>query len=184
MIKKIAILGPESTGKSTLCKQLAEHFNSIWTAEYAREYLTANGSDYTYDDLLKIAIGQVALEEQSLSLLNNSDCNNLNSFCSLFIDTEMYVMKVWCEYVFNNCHRYILDQIASRNYDLYLLCKNDLPWYPDELREYPDPAKRNELFLIYKDIMTNQHVPWIEISGDYDQRLEIAITAVNQLQPQ
>ncbi|MEJ0082276.1 MAG: AAA family ATPase [Puia sp.] len=87
----------------------------------------------------------------------------------------MYVMKVWCEYVFKKCHRFILDQIAKRKYDGYLLCNTDLPWVADELREYPDLESREKLFQMYKDLMVNQSVPWIEISGDYDERLRRAI---------
>jgi nicotinamide riboside kinase len=99
----------------------------------------------------------------------------------LFIDTEMYVMKVWCEFVFGKCHRWILDQIIEKKYDLYLLCNTDLPWVKDELREYPDLKTRDQLYHIYKDIMINQTTPWVDISGDYDERLQRAIKAVDQL---
>ena len=98
----------------------------------------------------------------------------------LFIDTDMYVMKVWCEYVFEQCHQFILDEIVARKYDLYLFCNIDLPWVKDELREYPDEAPRKELHHIYKDLLTNQNTPWVEISGDYDQRLADAIEAVER----
>ena len=99
----------------------------------------------------------------------------------VFIDTDMYVMKVWCEFVFGKCHSFILDQIVTRSYDLYLLCNTDLPWVKDELREYPDLVNRNKLFHIYKDLMINQHTPWVEISGLDDERLRQAITAVDKL---
>ena len=99
----------------------------------------------------------------------------------LFIDTDMYVMKVWCEYVFNKCHKFILDEIIERKYDLYLLCNTDLPWVKDELREYPDLVTRNKLFAIYKDLMINQSVPWVEISGNNEERLNMAIEAVDKL---
>ena len=98
-----------------------------------------------------------------------------------FIDTDMYVMKVWCEFVFGKCHRFILDQIIERKYDLYLLCNTDLPWVKDELREYPDLQTREILFRIYKDIMINQPVPWHEINGNPEERLQKAIAAVNGL---
>jgi nicotinamide riboside kinase len=71
----------------------------------------------------------------------------------LFIDTDMYVMKVWCEYVFHQCHHFILEQICERKYDLYLLCDVDLPWVQDDLREYPEDGPRKELFQIYKDLL-------------------------------
>ncbi|MBP9104078.1 MAG: AAA family ATPase [Chitinophagaceae bacterium] len=174
MLKKIVIIGPESTGKSTLCTQLAEHYNSIWCPEYAREYLLQHGTDYTFDDLLTIAKGQVAQEDEYISKIENSDK-------PLFIDTDMYVMKVWCEFVFGKCHRFILDQIIERKYDLYLLCNTDLPWVKDELREYPDLESRQQLHKIYTDIMINQQTPWVDIKGNYDERLAKAIKAVDEL---
>jgi len=171
MLKKIVIIGPESTGKSTLCEQLAQHYDSIWCPEFAREYLLTNGIKYSYDDLLTIAKGQLALEDEYASLIHHTK--------PLFIDTEMYVMKVWCEFAFEKCHRFILEQIIERKYDLYLLCNTDLPWTEDKLREYPDIEPRNRLFHIYKDNLMNQSVPWVEISGDYEQRLQKAIAAVD-----
>lgn len=175
MLKKVVIIGPESTGKSTLCEQLAEHYKTVWCPEYAREYLLKHGMNYTFDDLLTIAKGQIALEDKYAEVAGNQ----LHSL--LFIDTDMYVMKVWCEFVFDNCHRFILDQVVERKYDLYLLCNVDLPWVKDELREYPDLENRQRLYFIYKDIMINQAVPWVDISGNYEERLKKAVTAVDTI---
>jgi len=189
---KVAVIGPESTGKSTLCELLAQHYNTQWCAEFAREFLLTHGTDYTYDDLLYIAKGQLAMEDEYVqstvnsresgagSSAHDSELRTLNSKL-LFIDTEMYVMKVWCEFVFGKCHRWILDQIIERKYDLYLLCNTDLPWVKDELREYPDLKTREQLYHIYKDIMINQSTPWVVITGDYEERLQKAIKAVEQL---
>jgi NadR type nicotinamide-nucleotide adenylyltransferase len=174
-MKKIVAIGPESTGKSTLCEELAHHYQTEWCREYAREYLSKNGKNYTYDDLLRIAKGQLEMEDK---LSNSSGTANSNL---LFIDTDMYVMKVWCEYVFDKCHRFILEEIVSRKYDLYLLCNTDLPWTPDELREYPDLKTREKLFSIYKDIMINQNTPWVEISGQTVQRKQLAISTINKI---
>ncbi len=180
MFKKIVIIGPESTGKSTLCSQLATHYQTRWCREYAREYLLEHGSDYTYADLLVIAKGQLA-EEDAASRLQATGAGDISPRAPLFIDTDMYVMKVWCEFVFNNCHRFILDEIARRQYDLYLLCQPDLPWVKDELREYPDLATREKLYCIYKDLLVNQSTPWVNISGDHDERLQTAVRAVDPL---
>lgn len=196
MLKKIVAIGPESTGKSSLCTQLAQHYNTLWCPEYAREYLTVHGMNYTYEDLLRIATGQIELEEKYQSLVGISepgvkttDDSRLPTAKSsltthhplLFIDTDMYVMKVWCEFVFGNCHQFILDQIAERKYDLYLLCDIDLPWTRDELREYPDEGPRQKLYEIYKDTMQNQSTPWVEINGSYEERLQKAIVAVERI---
>ena len=172
-IKKLVVIGPESTGKSTLCSQLANHFGTLWAPEYAREYLEANGTNYTYDDLLTIAKGQINLEETFMTRTVQQGSS------MLFIDTNMYVMKVWCEYVFNKCHNWILNRIAEREYDAYLLCQPDLPWTKDELREYPDIETRNKLNHFYKDLLVNQPVPWTEISGNYEERFEKAVRFVN-----
>jgi NadR type nicotinamide-nucleotide adenylyltransferase len=171
-VKKIAVIGPESTGKSTLSKQLATHYNTIWCPEYARAYLLENGTNYTYDDLLKIAIGQCTLED---ALLTEAE-NNL-----YVIDTEMYVMKVWSEFVFGKCHPFIEEQLRLRRYDLYLLCNPDLPWVADELREYPDEGRRVELYNIYRALLQNQPTKWIDVKGDHKRRLELAVEAVDEL---
>ena len=198
MIKKVVIIGPESTGKSTLCEQLAQHYNTMWCPEFAREYLLTHGTDYTFDDLLNIAKGQLAMEEEYVQMMSESEspkegkterkkenytCGlaDLQTSGLLFIDTDMYVMKVWCEFVFNKCHNWILKQITERKYDLYLLCNTDIPWIKDELREYPDLENRQKLYHIYKDIMVNQSTPWIEINGSYEERLAAAIKAIDIL---
>jgi NadR type nicotinamide-nucleotide adenylyltransferase len=186
MVKKIVIIGPESTGKSTLCKQLAEHYNTIWVREYAREYLLKNGTRYSFENLLDIAKGQIAGEELavdrfSLTETSNSEQRTTNNHQPVFIDTDMYVMKVWCEFVFEKCHHWILNRIAERKYDLYLFCNIDLPWVKDELREYPDLVSRQKLYNYYKDILINQSVPWVDISGSYEERLKKAILATDSL---
>ena len=181
-IQKIVVLGPESTGKSTLCAALAAHYQTIWTPEYARAFLSKNGTKYTYDDLLTIAKGQIQKEEEALASLNKNTVDQPTPKISnkLILDTDMYVMKVWCEYVFNNCHHYILEQINQRSYDLYLLCDIDLPWAADEMREYPDAGPRLELFTIYKELLINQNTPWGIVSGTGAQRTTNAIQLIEQ----
>ncbi len=173
-MKKIVVIGPESTGKSTLCQQLAHHYNTRWCPEYAREYLLEHGTKYDYEDLEIIAKGQIALEDECLN--EKSKIHKC-----LFLDTDMYVMKVWCEFVYGKCHQFILNEIVTRKYDLYLLCNTDLPWVKDELREYPDLKTREILFSIYKDILINQNVPWTEIKGNNESRLQIALSATDYL---
>ena len=187
-IKKVVVIGPESTGKSTLCQKLTEHYNTLWVPEYAREYLEKNGPEYSYDDLLTIAKGQIELEEkvtQQLAISNQQPMISVRHslltthYSPLFIDTDMYVMKVWSEFVFNRCHNWILNRIAERSYDLYLLCDTDLPWVEDTLREYPDKRIREKLFSLYKELMVNQSTPWCIISGNYEERLKKAIQCVD-----
>jgi len=187
-IRKYVIIGPESTGKSTLSRQLAEHYRTVWVPEYAREYLEKNGMDYSFADLLTIAKGQIELEEEHADyLLSNvrkevsgREITSAASSPLLFIDTDMYVMKVWCEYVFNQCHNWILNRIAGRKYDGYLLCDTGLPWVKDNLREYPDEKNRKILYHYYKDLLVYQHVPWVNISGTYQERFEKAVTFIEE----
>jgi nicotinamide riboside kinase len=208
MIKKIVAIGPESTGKSTLCEQLARHYKTTWCPEYAREYLNQNGVKYGYEDLIKITQGQLVIEDYCLEKVcdESSIVNGESAICNLqsavvncqssvqnqesepktqnskllFLDTNMYVMKVWYEYVFRKCEQLVLDEIAKRKYDLYLLCNIDLPWAADEMREYPNEQPRIELYNIYKDLLINQTTPWVEISGNYEERLQKAIEAVGK----
>jgi nicotinamide riboside kinase len=88
-------------------------------------------------------------------------------------------MKVWCEFVFEKCHHWILNRIVEKKYDLYLLCNIDMPWVKDELREYPDLISRQKLYCHYKDILVNQNVPWVDICGSYEERLEKAVKATD-----
>jgi NadR type nicotinamide-nucleotide adenylyltransferase len=170
-LKKIVVIGPESTGKSSLCEALAARFHTEWVREYAREYLEEHGMGYSYETLSVIARGQLASEEAGAA----------RGAGLLFIDTDLYVIKVWSEYVFGRCETWILDEIERRKYDAYLLCNTDLPWAHDPLREYPDVGVRERLYHIYKDILVNQSVPWAEIRGAGDERLRGAIGAVERL---
>ena len=189
-LKKIVVIGPESTGKSTLCEQLAAHYHTGWVPEYAREHLTTHGTVYQYEDLLTIAKGQLALEDAATDrILKGQGLTGKAGLADpglaetrlLFIDTDMYVMKVWSEFVFGKCDPWILGQILLRKYDGYLLCRTDLPWTADELREYPDLVTREKLFHIYGDCLINQNTPWSEIGGQAAERLEGAIAAVNRI---
>jgi NadR type nicotinamide-nucleotide adenylyltransferase len=185
--KKIVVIGPESTGKSSLCAALAAHYGVGWVPEYAREYLQKHGMNYSYPDLTTIARGQLALEdrlaaEQQDRLTAEQQIRRGKPGNSLlFVDTDMYVMKVWSEYVFGRCDAWILDQIASRKYDAYLLCRTDLPWVRDDLREYPDLENRERLFNIYRDCLVNQDTPWVEVGGVGEDRVASGIAAVEGL---
>ena len=174
-LRKIVIIGPESTGKSSLCESLAAHYSTRWVPEFARDYLTTHGMDYSFDDLLTIAKGQLKLEE------DHTAAAIAKGKSVIFVDTDMYVMKVWCEFVFGRCHPWILDQIVARQYDGYLLCRTDLPWATDPLREYPDLLAREKLFHIYRDCLVNQSTPWFEIGGQGEDRIAAGVKAADQL---
>ena len=148
-IKKIVVIGPESTGKSSLCNALADHYKTIWVKEFAREYLERNGKDYVFEDLYKIALGQLEEIENAVVKVGIQQQENTQNL--LFIDTDLYVIKIWSEFVFNKCDNSILTEITKQQFDLYLLCDVDLPWVSDNLREYPDLKVRQKLFHYYKE---------------------------------
>lgn len=182
-VNKVVILGPESTGKSTICTRLAAHYSTVWCPEYARQYLVQFGTAYTFADLLTIARGQLALENEYRQAAIDTWVHNGKKTKRplLFVDTDMYVMKVWCEFVFGNCHQFIIDEIVQSYCSLYLLCNIDLPWVKDELREYPDLRSREELYHMYKDILVNQTTPWTIVSGVNDNRFAAAVSAINKI---
>lgn len=168
-IKKVAIIGPECTGKSFLSSKLAEHYHTSWVPEYARGFLDNLARPYNEGDLVTIAHGQMRVEDSFTRLANRI----------LFCDTNLYVIKVWSEFKFGRCAPEILDQIRSRKYDLYLLTYIDIPWEADPQREHPD--QRKELYGIYLNEMKSQAVPFYEISGQNEQRTKAAIDVVDKL---
>jgi NadR type nicotinamide-nucleotide adenylyltransferase len=168
---KVVVIGPESTGKSTLSEQLAAHYQTVWVREYARQYLEQIGRPYHQNDLLNIAKGQLALEDE---LAQKADR-------LLICDTDLHVIKVWSEHKYGHCDPEILHQLATRHYDLYLLTYIDIPWEEDPQREYPDPAMREHFYNVYRDLVKASGAPWVEIKGSFEDRKASAIAAVDSL---
>lgn len=170
MIKKIAVVGPESTGKSALCRALAIHYKDVWVPEFAREYLNKLGREYVYEDLLHIAEGQLQAEKNLLA--------NARKF--LFCDTTLLTIKIWSDFKYGKTDCFILDQLEQQEYDLHLLCNIDLPWEDDPLREHPD--QREELFKIHKSELDYYSTDFKIVSGLGSERIENAIAIINQFQ--
>ncbi len=162
-MKKILITGPESTGKSVLARQLAAHYQTAWVPEYARTYLEKLGRPYTEEDLLHIARGQLQLEDFQAQFARTV----------LPCDTGMLVMKVWSEFKYGRCAPWIIEQLYKRHYSLVLLCGIDTPWEYDPLREHP--RQREALFAIYKRELQRLGLPYVELWGGKEERLEKAI---------
>lgn len=167
---KIVIIGPESTGKSTLTQELANHFNEPWVKEYAREYIEQLKRPYNYPDLLKIAKGQVALEEKYAPKADRY----------LFCDTDLHVMQIWSNHRFGKTHSWTLQQIKKRRYDLYLITDIDIAWEEDPLREHPDPEMREYFLNLYISIISETGVPFIILRGDLQTRLKTAMTEIKK----
>ena len=169
-VKKIAIIGPESTGKSWLAEQLASHYSTSWVPEYAREYLDTIDRPYVQEDLTEIAKGQLELEGRKMEEAHNF----------LFCDTNLIVINIWSDHKYGNTDPFILNHLQVEGYDHYLLTNIDLPWEPDPLREHPD--MRDHFFKVYHQYMLKHRHPFDLISGVGESRLKNAITAIDSLQ--
>jgi len=169
--KRILILGPESTGKSTLAAALAAHFQEPWVPEVAREYLEKLVRPYVYEDLLQIGRQQMQLEDELAEGAKNY----------LFCDTDLRVIQVWSWHRFGKIDPWVLEELERRTYDLILLCATDLPWHADPLREHPDLEIRVQLFEQYLNITQQSGFSFQIISGDASARLATSVEAIRAL---
>ena len=172
-IIKIALFGPESTGKTTLANQLATHFKTTWAPEYAREYLQQKWNEKqeicSPEDLLPIAYGQIQLENQALEFANTF----------LFCDTCLLVTKVFSELYYGFCDP-ILDKAAKKNqYDLFILTDIDVPWKSDDLRDKPN--EREATFEQFKKALIDFKKPFIVLKGNEQERLDQSILIISEL---
>lgn len=165
---KIAITGPESTGKTTLARDLAEEFNTIWIPEFAREYLERKNRKYDFKDIEIIAREQ----EKTWKNAYNEEL--------IFFDTEFTVLKIWSEIKFGKVASYIIDSLENQEFDHYFICDPaGIEWVEDPLRE--DPERREELFDLYLRVMYSNNRDFTILSGDWNERLENAVRVVNKL---
>lgn len=168
-IKKVVLIGPESTGKTTLAKQLAKHYRTIWVEEYAREYIDGLNRPYEQSDLLNIAQRQLLAEAKQIKKANQV----------LFCDTDLIVIEIWSKVKYGKCDKWILEQVKNRHYDLYLLCGTDVPWEYDAQREHPE--FRNELFEMYELKLIEHNKKYCKIIGNKSIRLKKAIEIIDKL---
>jgi NadR type nicotinamide-nucleotide adenylyltransferase len=164
---KIAIVGPESTGKSTITTELASHFDTISVPEFAREYCKGLNRSYTLEDEVNIFHGQLSLEQELLPHARN----NL-----LFCDTMVLTVKIWCDHLFGFTPKSIVDKLRNKVYDLYLLMDIDLPWEDDELRDFPE--LRSHFMKVWHKELKEIDANYVKISGLGKQRFENASIAV------
>ncbi len=169
MLRRVAIVGPESTGKSDLARMLARDFEAEWVPEYARFYLDRLDREYDQNDLLQIAKGQLIWEDDKAEYTKDW----------LFCDTNLLVIKVWSDFKYGSTDPWIEEQLNMRKYDFYLLNNIDLPWIPDPQREHPN--KRKELFDIYHELVSSSGVPYSVVNGIEGERLSSAKKALEQI---
>ncbi len=168
-IYKIAITGPECTGKSTIAEKLAGNYQTVYIPEYARDYIGSLNQPYTYDDVEHIARMQVSQVESYISRANRF----------LFLDTYLIITKIWFEVVFERYPQWIEDAIQQNSIDLYLLCDTSIPWTPDNVRENGGEM-RIKLFNMYKEALEKYNCPFVLITGTGEARMQQAIQAVDR----
>jgi len=166
-IIRIVLSGPESTGKTWLAKKLAEHYNTVFIPEFAREYVENLNRDYSYNDVEIIARKQI----EQISKISDK-ANNI-----LFIDTWLVITKVWFQEVYARYPRWLITSLESTPIDLYLLCNMDIDWEFDPVRENPD--NRDYLFNIYKKEIEELKKPFHIITGKGDERFENTIKYID-----
>lgn len=162
---RIAVTGPESSGKSVLTQALAAHFHTSYAPEFAREYLSSSGGAYDVHDLDRICRGQIRNEERAIQ--------SAARLC--FFDTDMLVIKIWSQFRFGTVSERIRRAVEERTYHFRLLCKPDLPWTPDPFRESPDPAERMELFAMYRRELDEAKADYFIVEGQGENRLNTTL---------
>lgn len=165
---RIAITGPESTGKTTLAKQLAELYNGRYIPEFAREYVEKLPHHYTFADVEAIANTQI---DQYQSTKSGSEQ-------MFFFDTWLIITKVWFNWVFGWTPEWLEDKIHDCPIDLFLLCRPDLPWEADAVRENGG-ENRLKLYDQYRNELNLYGFKYVEIGGSGEDRLQSAIDAIN-----
>jgi len=164
-MKKVALIGPESTGKTTLCEQLAQYFNTEWIPEYARIYVEKLNREYNYDDIEHIA------KKQLTQFKSKEKGNDL-----VFFDTDLIITKIWFSERYNTIPEWLDAAICEQDVQLYLLCQPDIAWEYDTVRE--NEHNRQYLYDCYKKEVEQLSIPFFEISGLGSVRIQNAINAV------
>lgn len=166
---KIAVVGPESTGKSSMTKFLSKYYKSTYVPEYARYYCKNLNNKYTIQDELNMFYGQIALED---AILENTEGD------IVFCDTTILTVKIWSDHLFKHTPAPVLEEIAQRKYDLYLLMDIDLPWEEDPLRDFPED--RDYFMQVWKRELKSLNTMYQLISGIGKDRNIAAIEACQQ----
>ena len=171
---KVVLFGPESTGKTTLSRQLARHYNTVWTPEFARDYLQEKWNNERktceQDDLIKIAEGQITLENE---LAKKADK-------VLICDTDLLETKVYSEEFYGGFVDNRLNDAAIENsYDIYFLTYIDTPWEPDDLRDRPE--QRLEMFNAFEKALIDYKRPYVLLKGDKETRFKKATEIIDKL---
>lgn len=168
-VKRVCLFGPESTGKSTLARDLAARFDTVYVAEFARGWLDPRQGVCEPEDIPVIARGQAAAEDAMARRANRV----------LFCDTDLLLTTVWSEVLFGDCPAWIREAAQRRQYDLYLLLDIDVPWFDDQQRYLPH--RRQEFFDRCRETLETRRRPYVILRGAWEERFTCACEAVGQL---
>lgn len=166
-IKKIAIVGPESTGKSTVSQQLAKHYKVPWVPEYARYYCSALTTQCSLQDEINMFHGQVALEESVLATAETD---------FIICDTTFLTVKIWSDEILGKSPQVVIDELKVRHYDFYVLLDIDLPWQEDPLRDFPH--MREHFMQIWHKELKALNANYVVVGG-VENRLQNIIAAID-----
>jgi len=166
-LQKIAIIGPESTGKSFMARRLAQVFDTWYVPEYSRYYCEGLENQYTLENEVNIFYGQIALEDSLVDVIQKS---------LLFCDTTILTVKIWSDHLFGSTPTEVLAEIRNRPYDYYLLMDIDLPWVDDPLRDFPD--KRDYFMVVWKKELRDLNAGYTIIRGEGEERYQNGVEAV------
>ena len=169
-MKRIVLTGAESTGKSTLAKALAIHYNAPISDEFVRHYVDQLDRELTDADLLPIALGQLSAEAAATKKATSI----------VFHDTNILSSIIYAKHYFNESVTKADNAIQGNHYSLYLLCETDIPWVADE-GQRESPETRQELQTLFELELQNRDLPYIKISGTLEDRVQQSIRAIDQL---
>ncbi|MCU4164941.1 AAA family ATPase [Carboxylicivirga caseinilyticus] len=165
----VVMTGPESSGKTSLCEVLSDYYDTCWMPEFAREYVENLKRDYTIEDVELIAKKQVKQYEEAIDKDQEI----------VFFDTFLIITKIWFTYVYGQCPIWVHQGLKQLKVDLFLLCKPDIPWIQDNVRE--NGHIREELFQLYKQELDFYGFNYCIIEGSGEVRKKLAIKHINRI---
>jgi NadR type nicotinamide-nucleotide adenylyltransferase len=173
VVKRIAVFGTESTGKTWLAEHLARHFGEPWVQEYAREFWDQNGGVIGLEHMVPIAREQWRREDEAAPKAKRV----------LICDTDSLTTMLWSDILYGTCPDEVRRGAEKRasGYALYLLLDVDVPFSPDPQRCFPDPDVREKLARVWRGALERRGLPFVEIRGDWATREKAAVAAVENL---
>jgi NadR type nicotinamide-nucleotide adenylyltransferase len=170
---RVCVTGPESTGKTTLARRLAEWVHTEWVPEASRVYAERVRRALLWSDVVPIAKEHVALAEAGSALARAGGSR------AIILDTDLVSTAIYSRHYYAAVPRWVAREERRRRADLYLLCDVDVPWVPDGIRDRP--TDRDEMLGRFERALQRRQTERVLISGDWDRRWDLARSAVASL---